>query len=401
MAQALQASISGESLGFSAVSPLSDWALDPALTHLNHGAFGGVPNVLRAEQQRWQGQLDANPSRFIMDELFDRLAIAAVPLAAFVGTQSDRLAFVENASAGMATVLAGVDFEPGDRVVTTTHVYGAVRNMLTELSLRRGIVVVEAEIACPLHTADRALSVFADALADGVRLVVLDHVASASSVILPITQMIALCHDRAIPVLVDGSHAPGMLDLDIDAIGADWYVGNCHKWLCAPRGVAFLAIAPNAPAPHPMVISHAYGMGFAAEFRKVGTRDPSAMLTVPAALSLHHELGGAQLRQRNQDLASVAADLLCGTLGGQVSAPAAMRGAMATLSLPGMPATRDAATALRLCLREQHRIEVLALPFAGQLWLRISAHAYNSLADYEQLAAVLPEAIGTLAGAAA
>lgn len=380
--------------GFPALSALSEWTLDPALTHLNHGAFGAVPRALDEVQSSWRKRMNANPGQFIMDELYGLLGETAMPVAKLVGTDADRLAFVENASAGIATILASIDFKPGDRVVTTSHVYGAVRNMLTETKRRYGIEVVEVEVACPLVDEAGLLGSMRDAIAQGARLVVIDHVSSASALLMPVAEIVELCREHGVPVVVDGSHAPGMLELDIDAIGADWYVGNCHKWLCGPRGAAFIVTAPDAAGPRPLVVSHAYGNGFPGEFRKVGTRDNSAILTVPAAVDLHEVMGGAALRERNRALAAEAGQFLAEALGGQLAAP--QKTAMATISLEGLPATFEAAAALRRAIREQFQIESLTVVLAGRMWLRISAHAYNCLDDYKLLASATPKAIAQL-----
>lgn len=381
---------------FPALSPQADWLLDPGLAYLNQGAFSAIARDIRAAQNAWRDRIDLNPARFFMDELFGLLADAAVPLASFVGIAPERLAFVENATSGMATVLADFDFRPGDRVVMTSHVYGAVRNTLQHLATRYGIVVDEVQLPANPDGPDAIVEPLAKALAASPKLLVVDHVTSGSALIFPIDEIVALARASGVPVLVDGSHAPGMLELDVDAINAHWYVGNCHKWLCAPKGAAFLARSADAPAPHPLVISHAYGQGFPAEFRKIGTRDPSAMLTVPAALAFHERLGGAGLRQRNIALADAAAQRVAETVGGEILGPASMRGAMASIRLPGLPPSFELAASLRVRMREAHGIETLAVAFGGSMWLRVSAHAYNHWGQYEALAAALPGVIAEL-----
>ncbi|MBB96151.1 MAG: aminotransferase [Rhodobacteraceae bacterium] len=377
------------------VAPYDHWSLAPGLIYLNHGAFCPVPRALQQVQDRWRQRIESNPARFIMEELFDHLADAAQPLAAFVGTSADRLALVENASSGIATVLAGLDLGPGDRVLTTSHGYGAVRNQLTELARRRGIQPVEVALPCPVSDPIQILEALRPELDTGAALLIVDHVTSPTSTILPVAEIVALARDRGIPVLVDGSHAPGMLELDVDAIGAEWYVGNCHKWLCNPRGTAFLACADQAVQPRPQVISHAHGQGFPAEFRKIGSRDASAWLSVPDALDWHERMGGAALRARNTGLAAAAADRICEALGSACTAPKSMRGAMATIRMPGLPGTREAASALYRRLWD-HEVELLCVPFADALWVRISTHAYNSLPEIDAVIAALQAASGDL-----
>jgi isopenicillin-N epimerase len=194
-------------------------------------------------------------------------------------------------------------------------------------------------------------------------------------------------------VLIDGAHAPGMLALDIPSIGADWYVGNCHKWLMAPKGSGFLWTSPARQSDtHPLVISHGYRQGFTAEFDWTGTRDPSAWLAVPAAIDFHAWLGGPSLRAHNSALARDAANLLAQRWRSERATSESLTGSMAAVRLPASgAATAQRALELRRLLFDRHRIEVAINPFAGALWVRISAQAYNELSDYERLAQVFAD----------
>jgi isopenicillin-N epimerase len=189
-------------------------------------------------------------------------------------------------------------------------------------------------------------------------------------------------------VVIDGAHAPGMLSLDIPAVGADWFVGNCHKWLMAPRGAGFIWASPSGQAQiHPLVISHGFGQGFSAEFDWIGTRDPTAWLSVPAAVDWHNKAGGAKLRGRNAALIETAATALARRWNTDVGSRDGNLAAMKTVRLPiKADATEQRALDLRASLRTNHRIDVVVIAFAGQLWARISAQAYNSLPDYDRLA---------------
>ena len=380
-----------------ALRPL--WALEDDMRFLNHGSYGATPRGLLAEQDRWRARMEAQPVRFFMTELPKAIRKAAIPLAAFVGTDPARLAFVENASAACNAVIRSLAFEPGDEVLTTDHVYNAVRQTLAYAAARTGARVIEAPVGMPIEGADRIVETYRAGLTDRTRLVVVDHVVSASAVIMPVARIAELCRERGVPLLVDGAHAPGMLDLDVDAIGADWYVGNCHKWLCAPKGAAFLAVAARPTLPiHPTVISHAYGQGFAVEFDKIGTRDASAWLTVPASIAFHECLGGPALRRRNRDLARFAARRIAADLGGGLpGAPDELFGSMATIRFPcGLAPNRDNAFAIRDRLWNEHRLEAAIMPLSGAFWVRISAAAYNELADYDGLAAALSDAVAGL-----
>jgi isopenicillin-N epimerase len=386
------------------------WGLEPGARHLNHGAFGGCPTELLAHQATLRARMERQPARFFLNDLPGLLREAAAVLAGFLGTQPERLGFVDNASTAVNAVIASAPLGPGDEIVTTDHVYNAVRQTLRHHAARAGASVMEAPVGMPVASSEEAAAAVIAALGPRTRLLVIDHVASPSAVILPIGEIIAAARARGIPVLVDGAHAPGLLPLSLDALGATWYAGNCHKWLCSPKGAGFLAAAPDAPwEVHPTVISHAYGQGFTAEFDKTGTRDPSAWLTVPEAIRFHQRLGGAALRARNDALARRAAEALAATLGTTRGAPAGMFAAMATVrlsgsALPGLDRLApDWPTAglLRNALWDCARIEAPVMALGGALWLRLSVQAYVAPSDLEGLAAPLAEAVASVAARAA
>jgi isopenicillin-N epimerase len=334
--------------------------------------------------------MERRPTRFMNDELPTALRAAAGRLAAFVGAEARDLAFVENATAGCNAVLASLPLGAGDEILLTDHGYAAVRNAAAHIARRTGARVVEAPIRFPLHDPAGIADAVGSRLGPRTRLVILDHITSPTAVILPIAELCAMCRAAGARVLVDGAHAPGMLALDIPAIGADWYVGNCHKWLMAPKGAGFLWANPSAQADlHPLVISHGYGRGFCAEFDWIGTRDPTAWLAVADAIDFHELLGGQELRRRNAALAREAAAMLAAEWRTERGTSDALTGSMASVRLPvHEPASTERAAALRIRLFEEHRIEVAVAAFAGALWARVSAQAYNEPADYARLARV-------------
>jgi isopenicillin-N epimerase len=361
------------------------------MTFLNHGSYGATPIEVQEDAARWRARMEAQPVRFFNDELPAALRHAAGVLAGFVGCAPERLGFVENASAGTNAVLAAAPLRPGDEVLTTAHVYNAVRNNLRHVAARTGAIIVEAPVPFPVPDEDAVVNAIAGAIGPRTRLLVVDHIASASAVVFPIARIVALARAQGVPVAVDGAHGPGQVDLDVDAIGADWYVGNVHKWLCAPKGAGFIAASPAPAFPvHPTVISHSYGLGFADEFDKIGTRDCAPWLAVPAAIAFHDRLGGPVLRARNTSLAQQVAVQLADALGTEPGAPASMTAAMATARLP-WTGTPDwaAARAIRAALWRRARIELHVTALAGALWARASVAAYNEAADY----AALPEAL--------
>lgn len=357
---------------------------------LNHGSYGATPLTLLQKQREWQDRLERQPVAFINDEMPGALRDAAGVLAAFLGTKADSLAFLENTTTGIGAILRSFTFAPGDEIIITDHIYNAVRQTLIHICAQTGARLRIVALGMPVTSSGEISDRLRTAIGPGTRMVCIDHVASASAVVMPVAEIAAHCRALGVPLLVDGAHAPGMLTLDLDTLDADYYVGNCHKWMCSPKGAAFLRVAERARAGlHPLAISHAYGTGFPNEFCMVGTRDASAQLTVPDAIAFHEAMGGADLRARNQALAVAGGALLAERLGTCCGAPPELFGAMATVEMPASlsgAADRPAANALKGRLWAEHRIEVHVMPFDQKLWLRLCTHAYNELSDIEALA---------------
>lgn len=384
----------------SADAPLCErslWGLDPQAVFLNHGSYGATPKKVLQAQSVWRERLEAQPVQFMGEELPRALRAAAAELAHFVGAEPENLVFVENATSGVNAVLRSLRFRPEDQIACTNHGYGAVRQALQYIYAQWGAIPVEAQIPFPIAGPEQVIAAFEAILTPQTRLAVLDHLTSPTALIYPLPELIGLCRERGIPVLVDGAHAPGVLPLELEKLGADWYTGNAHKWLFAPKGCAFLWVAPYRQAQtHPTVISHGYRQGFTAEFDWVGTRDPSAWLAISAALAFIQGVGLDNIRQHNHTLLLQARQLLLEALEGIPPAPEKMLGFMATLPLPPfwqqwipeLP-LEERARRLHDYLWYKYRIEVPIIPFAGQLWVRISAQVYNRLAEYEQLALAL------------
>jgi isopenicillin-N epimerase len=370
----------------------SEFLLEDGIVFLNHGSYGATPRVVLAAQDTWRARMERQPVHFMQRVLPGALREAAGVLAGFLGVSGDDLVFVENATAGVNAVLRGAKLGPGDEVLTTDHAYPAIRNVLSFVCRESGAKLVEAPVPFPLSGDDQVVASVEAALSPRTRLAVFDHVTSETATVLPIAALAALCRSRSVPLLVDGAHAPGMLDLDIAAVGADWYVGNAHKWLFAPKGCGFLWAAPaRQQGLHPTVVSHGLDQGFTAEFDWVGTRDPSAWLTVRDAIAFLDDLGpnglgAAAVRAHNNDLAAEAATLLTAAWDSDAGAPAARRGAMATVRLPLSGSTPEAAARLHDCLIDEHAIEVPVLALGGSLWVRVSAQVYNEMEDYARLA---------------
>ena len=379
------------------------WSLDPGITFLNHGSFGACPTRVIEAQRRWQGELEKNPVDFLMRRLVPLLDEARGRVAAFVGAPAESLAFVRNATEGANAALKSVKLAPGDEVVTTNHDYNAIRNVLNYICERAGAKLVVAEFPFPLARKEQVIDAVVGAFTSRTKLLAIDHVTSPTGLVLPVVPILAEARVRNIVTFVDGAHAPGMIPLDLRSLGADFYTGNLHKWVCAPKGAAFLHIKGDT-RDHtlPPVISHGYNMArpdrkYLDNFEWQGTFDPSAWLSVPNAIdtmaSLHPD-GWPGIMRENRALALHARDVLAYALGIEAPAPDDMIGSLAALPLPPgkvaahAPPCEDPAQA---ALAERFRIEVPIPPWPkppGRL-LRISAQLYNAPGDYERLAAAL------------
>jgi isopenicillin-N epimerase len=373
-----------------ALRPLFNLQADAVF--LNHGSFGLTPRAVLAAQAALRAEMESQPVRFLgRQRLQPRLRAVAQQLAAFLGADGEDIAFTDNATTGVNAVLRSLDLKPGDEILVTDHTYGAVRNTVRYVCARTRASMVEVRLPFPVESADALVDAITAALSPRTRLAVLDAVTSVSALVMPVVRLAAACKAAGVQVLVDAAHAPGMLDPDVTALGADWVSGNLHKWLFAPKGCAFLWARKEAQGDlHPTVISHGYEQGFTSEFDWTGTRDPTAWLSIPAALAFYRSMGDGTLRARNHGVAVAAGALLAQRWGTETGAPADMLGAMAAVRLPGQrPATAEAALALNNALWERHRIEVPVMAMGSQLWLRVSAQIYNDLSDYEQLAAAV------------
>jgi isopenicillin-N epimerase len=382
----------------------AQWTLEDG-DFLNHGSFGATPIPVRLAQQAWRDRFDAQPVRFVMRELGPKMREVAAELGAFLHADPQNLVWMDNATTGIATVLAAQPASPGGEWLTTDHVYGAVRKAMQHLGRERGVQVIEAPVPFPIGSPDEVVAAVESRISDRTRLIVIDHVTSFSGLIFPVERIIEIARSRGIRVLVDGAHAPGMLPLDLAALAPDYYVGNCHKWLFSAKGCAFLYARPDPqPALRPLAISHFVDDGFTAAFDWTGTRDPSAWLSLPAALAFCRALPLDEMRSYNLDLLEVAAGMLSDRLGVAAPAPAEMRGFLATLPLPDGAVRRHLAAdetlesrgvldavALRVHdhLWDTHRIEVPIMVWGNRLWFRISAQVYNTIDGYERLAGAL------------
>jgi isopenicillin-N epimerase len=392
------------------------WSLDPDVLYLNHGSFGACPTPVLAAQSALRARMERGPVQFLARDLEPLLDAARTALAAFVGADADDLAFVPNATTGVSTVLKSLRFEPGDELLTTSHEYNACWNALDVVAARTGARVVFAEVPFPCDSPDTVVETVLARVTRRTRLGLFDHITSLTGMVMPIARLVRELSDRGIDTLVDGAHAPGMLPLDIRAVAPTYYTGNCHKWLCAPKGAALLYVRRDRQeAVRPLTVSHGTNARrtdrsrFRLEFDWTGTDDPSPYLCVPVSIAFLGSLlpgGWPELMERNRSLALAARRLLCGTLGVEAPCPDEMVGTLASVPFAPGPyrfeTTALAFDPLETALRERYRIEVpvLACPTGPGSIVRISAQVYNSYGQYEELARALRELLPERAPAA-
>ena len=380
------------------------WPLDPDIVLLNHGSFGACPRAVLEAQARYRDRMEQNPIGFFMRELEPLLEESRGALADLVGADAEDLVFVRNVTEGVNSVLRSLRLEPGDELLVTDHAYNACRNVVEFVAARAGAKVVCATVPLPIRSAGEIVKRVLASVTERTRLALLDHIASPTAVVFPLERLVAELDRRGVDTLVDGAHAPGMIPLDLGRLGAAYYTGNCHKWLCAPKGAGFLHVRRDRQdGLHPAAISHGYNSErcdrprLHEEFDWTGTDDPSAWLCVADAIRFLDALidGGLEaLMQRNHELALCGQRILCERLGLAPSCPDEMLGSMAALRLPdepGCPAHRIHPLRihpLQTRLQEQSGIEVPIYnwPAPPRLMLRISAHAYNTAGQYERLA---------------
>jgi isopenicillin-N epimerase len=382
------------------------WMLDPNVTFLNHGSFGSCPIHVLEFQRAIRDRIERQPVQFLVRELEPLLDQAHVALAKFLGADPDGLVFVPNATAGVNTVLRSLRCEPADELLVTNHEYNACRNALDFLAAHWRARVVVVTVPFLLKTREQIIDAVLSCVTPRTRLALLDHITSQTGLIFPIEQLVFELARRGIETLVDGAHAPGMVPLSLEGLGATYYTGNCHKWLCAPKGAGFLYVRRDRREfIRPLSISHGANSSrtdrsrFLIEFGWTGTWDPSACLSVPEALRYIGSLlpgGWSEVMMRNRSLAVGARRLLCEALQIKPPCPDEFIGSLASIPIPDAPNAQPPASPLysdplQDKLRQVYGIEVPVIPWPAppKRLLRISAQLYNSLPQYQRLAEAL------------
>jgi isopenicillin-N epimerase len=391
--------------GYSADSP---WDFDPAITYLTHGTYGACPRPVLEAQRAMLLELEANPIQFLTRDFEDRLDAARRSIAEFLNADPERLVGVPNATTGVATVLASLRLRPGDELLTDDHEYNATLNALQATAERAKARVVRVSIPLPIRHPEEVVEAFISGVTPRTRIALVSHVTSPSGLVFPIEAIVRELDRLGVDTLVDAAHAPGMLPVDVSGLGAAYWTGNGHKWLCGPKTAGMLVVREDRrDGVLPLVTSHGRNdtrnrPRLWKEFDWQGTLNPTAFLALPEALRV---IGGLQPggwpahMAANRALALEARSLLQERLGLAPIAPESMIGAMASIRLPGV-LDEDGANAIARSLAAEDHVEVPIVAFpvpaareqgAGPTanLLRVSAQRYNEIGDYERLADVL------------
>jgi isopenicillin-N epimerase len=386
------------------------WNLDDTFVFLNHGSFGAMPKAIIEKQHRLRLHIESQPVRHFQRELDGLLEVSRRRLAALIGADPEGLVFVPNATTGVNTILRSLEFSPGDEILVTDHIYNACMNAALLVAKQTGAKVVTAHIPFPVESSDQVRDIILGAVTEKTRFVLVDHITSPTALIFPVEELAAELNPRGIDLMIDGAHAPGMIPLDLKAMSVPYYTGNCHKWLCAPKGSAFLYIREDKRKnTRPLVISHGANSTrtdkpfLHLEFDWTGTDDYTPFILVGDCIDYLDSLypgGITEYMSKNRDLAVTAKNLLCEAFASPFPCPDEMLGSMASLPLLPLSEILTSSNGKTLDsvqerLFNEYRIEVpvVTWPSAGRRLVRISAQAYNTLADYDVLAGALKEII--------
>ncbi|WP_328994241.1 aminotransferase class V-fold PLP-dependent enzyme [Kribbella sp. NBC_01245] len=365
------------------------WSLDPGQLHLNHGSFGAVPIRTQQALAELHAEADTNPMAWFR-AVGARVAAARLELAAYLRTDPAGFALVSNASAGVTAALHTLPIPAGGRILLTNHTYGAVRFAAERFARLNDAEVVE--VAVPLEADDdTVVATIASALDDRTAVLVVDQISSATAMTFPIDRLVETCHAVGVPVVVDGAHSPALIDAPAED-GADFWTGNFHKWPCTPRGTAGLVVAPQwRERTQPLVVSWSEYAELPERFDQQATNDYAGWIAAPESLRLLAELDWPLRRSHLSTLVDEGARILAKALGtgvGEVARPAPT---MRLVELPSsVQLTQESGEALKARASREIGAEITVTGFDGRFFVRLSAHAYNSLRDYEILSERLP-----------
>ena len=373
-------------------APLPDshsslWSVEADWVFLNPGSFGLRLQTVQARRGELLSQCESQPVEFLERTAIPLHQTSLDTLAAFLGTEPGRLGFVSNATEAICAVLASIGVGKDDTILIGDQAYGAVAAACQWLT-RNGGQVKRVPVSLPVRSTSDITDSWKAAIADGATLAIVDHVTSGTAIVQPVGDIVSACRDAGLPVLVDGAHAPGMLELNIDAINADWYAGNLHKWVGAPSGAGFLWTADRHQSiVRPLALSHDVFQSYQEAFTWQGTRDITPWLVVPdAILAIEQRWGWPALRQWQHDMACWAGKRCAKAFGTEVADETGGQctGAMVSIALPADSSGKFSDRfALRDAIANRHRVEVAVDDQVGRWWMRLSFGAWNTPSDVD------------------
>lgn len=378
--------------------PATEWLVAPGIAYLNHGGYGALPRKVAEAAERWRARTEANPTLLLAHDWQDEVDRVRQRLASFLNGRTDELVFVANATTGSASVIASLNLAPGDEIVTTDHRYPAVAQQVAIAASSRGGVVREVHVAVDVATADDIVSAIADAFTERTKLVVIDHIASATGFVFPVGLIAKAAHDAGVPVLVDAAHAPGQVQVDLADLDVDFWVGNLHKWVCSPRPCAVMRVAPQwHDVIRPLVPSWNYASGFQPAFDWQGTLDPVPLLTIPDALDFWDELGWDNVRRHQHALVTDGAHHVADAIGTSVAVRDEFTAAMRLIRLP-IALDLEHSVALTKTLAKEFGVVTYVTGHAGESFARVCGQLYNGPDDYARLTDALRVILRRLPG---
>jgi isopenicillin-N epimerase len=366
--------------------------LDPSVTFLNHGSFGATPKHVFAEYQRWQLELERQPVEFLGRRFAGLMAESRKTLGAYLGTHADNLIYTQNVTISLNIVARSLNLGAGDEVLTSDHEYGAMDRTWRFLAKERGFAYINRPVS--LTSKEDFIDSFWSGVTPRTRVIFLSHITSPTALIFPIQEIIQQARAAGIITVIDGAHVPGQIPLDLDSLGADFYGGNLHKWLCAPKGAGFLYARPEMQRLlKPLVVSWGYepetpgASAFVDLHEWWGTRDIATFLSVPAAINFQERNHWDKVRAACHALAKDAQRRIC-ELTKLTPLHAQSDGWFAQLTAAPLPADTDLA-ALKSRLYDEHCIEIPLIAWNNLKLIRVSIQGYNSKRDVDHLITAL------------
>ena len=371
-----------------------EWfSLDRGLAFLNHGSMGAVPLPVQRAHRRLLDEDELDPRTF-HHAATDRLRLTREAVCPLIKAPVERTTFVPNTTTGVAVVFNSFDWRPGDEILSTNHRYPSIAFNIAGTARRHGLV--DTVVTLPLTPTDEeVVETVLAGVTERTRLVVIDEITSATARLFPVAALAARLRRHGVPLLVDAAHVPGHLPVDVEAHGADFWVGNLHKWAFAPRGTAVMAVSAEwADRVRPLQHSYGDADGFPSNIEFHGTASYCGWIAAADGARFLEELGPDEVRAHNAQLAHWGQRQIAEALGVTVEDPGESPLAMRLLPLPGgVVSSQDGADALWRTLRTELRTEVSVIHWEGQGLLRIAAQVYNRPAEYQRLAEGLRELV--------